>query len=80
VLSYGGTPVTVELKEGADRIDIGRVIFAPAGFQLFKLVSAPVVPGFLEYVAETWRADGHKVTAEAASDTVPKTSGAESSA
>jgi hypothetical protein len=62
VVSYGRKPVSVELKEGADRIEIGRVAFSPAGSQLVGLTNASTVSGFLEYVAEKWRADGHKVT------------------
>lgn len=61
-VGYGGQLISVELKEGVDRINIGRLIFSPAGLELFRLTSAQTVPGFIEYVAEQWRADGHKVT------------------
>ncbi len=52
----------VALQEGSDTLKTGRATFTEAGQQLETIVHVERVPGFIEYVAERWRDEGHKVT------------------
>ena len=57
---YG--PITVRIEPSKKALTLGQVSLTPAGLQLAALTKAQIVPGFLEFVVEKWRAIGHTVT------------------
>jgi len=54
----------VEFDADADnRLEVGHVLFTAAGRELASIAGAKPVEGLFEYVCETWRSQGYKVTA-----------------
>ena len=61
-VTYGSTPVSVNLAKGSGTLVIGHADFTIAGLQMANLTRAAIVPGFIDYVAGKWRAVGHTAT------------------
>lgn len=54
---YCGQPLTLTMSEEADNtISIGKVLLTQAGQELTRVVKAPGVDGFYDYVKEKWKA------------------------
>jgi alpha-D-ribose 1-methylphosphonate 5-triphosphate synthase subunit PhnG len=60
-ITYGQDRVQIELKQGGSTLNIGDVLLTEAGLKLAHLTRAQVLPGFLEYAMDKWRAEGHKM-------------------
>jgi hypothetical protein len=59
--TYGNQAVAIEPPKGQTTLNIGTALYTDAGRRLMPLTHAEIMPGFAEYVAETWRAAGCKV-------------------
>ena len=70
-LSYKGQRVLVGMGETPKELPLGKVAFTEAGKQLSTLCQPDPVPGFVDYVAEHWRANGLTVTLVPAENAVP---------
>ncbi len=54
-VSYCSQPLTLTMQKDADNVlSIGKILLSQAGLELAKIVHAPRVEGFDEYVKEQW--------------------------
>jgi hypothetical protein len=57
-ITYFGTPVDVELPDGAVQMDIGKVLFTQIGRELAPICGAVPIVGLVDYTKAHWQKQG----------------------
>jgi hypothetical protein len=61
-LNYQGTLITLELPEGKNDLEIGKVLLTQVGQELAPISGSSPDIAFLEYVIRKWIEEGYRVT------------------